>query len=143
MMHASSLSLCECISFLLYMNNGIIFNKIESLSPLFPLFVIMGSVNSRHFTDSRLDLCEALTFFSGQIRLIASGKGFFMPQTPFPWFSGIIGRRLLDQSCGPILFRRHPVCTYRTRYYVLYVLRTSCTLVRCTSRTMYYVPRTL
>ena len=110
MMHASSLSLSECISFPLYINDSIIFNKIESLSPLFPLFVIMGSVNSRHFTDSRRDLCEALTFFSGQIRLIASGKSFFMPQTPFPWFSGIIGRRLLDQSCGPILFRRHPVC---------------------------------
>ena len=109
MIHASSLALCECISFLLYINNGIIYNKIESLCPLFPLFVIMGSVNSRHFTDSRRDLCEALTFFSGQIRLIASGKGFFMPQTPFPWFSGIIGRRLLDQKCGRILFRRHPV----------------------------------
>ena len=33
-----------------------------------------------------------------------------MPQTPFPWFSGIIGRRLLDQSWCRILFRRHPVC---------------------------------
>ena len=110
MIHASSLALCECISFLPYINNSIIYNKIESLCPLFPLFVIMGSVNSRHFTDSRRDLCEALTFFSGQIRLIASGKGFFMPQTPFPWFSGIIGRRLLDQKCAPILFRRHPVC---------------------------------
>ena len=120
MIHASSLALCECISFLLYINNSIIYNKIESLCPLFPLFVIMGSVNSRHFTDSRRDLCEALTFFSGQIRLIASGKGFFMPQTPFPWFSGIIGRRLLDQSWGPILFRRHPVqvCTM----YIVYIV---------------------
>ena len=70
-MHASSLSLCECISFPLYIKNGIIYYKIESFSPLFPLFVIMSSVNSRHFTDSRRDLCEALTFFSGQIRLIA------------------------------------------------------------------------
>ena len=35
-----------------------------------------------------------------------------MPQTPFPWFSGIIGRRLLDQSWGRILFRRHPVHMY-------------------------------
>ena len=132
MMHASSLSLCECISFPLYINNSIIFNKIESLSPLFPLFVIMSSVNSRHFTDSRRDLCEALTFFSGQIRLIASGKSFFMPQTPFPWFSGIIGRRLLDQKCAPILFRRHPVCVCPMyTYIILYVV---CSLhIRCTS----------
>ena len=132
MMHASSLSLCECISFLLYMNNGIIFNKIESLSPLFPLFVIMDSVNSRHFTDSRLDLCEALTFFSGQIRLIASGKSFFMPQTPFPWFSGIIGRRLLDQSWGRILFRRHPVCTTYTEVNMLVVIQKYDVLCTCT-----------
>ena len=119
-----ALSLCECISFPLYMNNGIIYDKIESFSPLFPLFVIMGSVNSRHFTDSRRDLCEALTFFSGQIRLIASGKSFFMPQTPFPWFSGIIGRRLLDQKCAPILFRRHPVYNI---YIYIWGLQYTCT----------------